>query len=240
MPSSEEIMPKKVFCVASVFFVLLISCMLLYSEKSVAYGYSSANGSISFETDNLANFYKEVQKIAFKYGVATSNYNTYSDSRTKKQRISISYKLNVSSSALFMSELSSLGNIKNQNYSENPRSEYISQSETKSSDLKKEKEKILSAIKSVPLTIELIDREIRNLTSQINSERANLNMATISVTIGETGLFDYQSDIPQSQPIKKEEPKKINYFNVTLVVLLLLIIFLVTFNLFIVKKYLRK
>ncbi|MDO8735403.1 MAG: hypothetical protein Q7K21_09650 [Elusimicrobiota bacterium] len=232
-------MSKKMFYVAAVFFVFLISGML-NSEKMAAYGYNSASGNISFETDNPANFYKEVQKIAVRYGVQTTNYNTYTDSRTKKQRVTATYKLSITSSAIFMSELSSLGNIKSQNYNDNPNYDYYSQSETKLSNLKKEKEKLSSSIKSVPLTIELIDREIQNLTNQVNSQKANLNVANISVTIGETGSFDYQGDMSQSQQSKKEEPKKINYFNITLVILLLLIIFLVTFNLFIVKKYLRK
>jgi len=229
-------MSKKMFYATSMFFVFIILGML-NSGKSAAYGYNSASGNISFEVDNPADFYKEVQKIAVKYRVQTANYNTYIDSKTKKQRITATYKLSITSSAIFMSELSSLGNIKSQNYNDNPNYDYYSQSETKLSNLKKEKEKLSSSVKSVPLTIELIDREIQNLTNQVNSQKANLNLANISVTIGETGSFDYQGDLP---PAKKYETKKTNYFNILLIALVILVIFLVIFNLFTIKKYLRR
>lgn len=230
-------MSKKMFYIASMFFVFLISGMSS-SEKPAACGYNSASGNISFETDNPVNFYKEVQKIAVRYRVQTANYNIYTDSRTKKQRITVTYKLSITSSAVFMSELSSLGNIKSQNYNDNAGYDYYSQSETKLSNLKKEKEKLSISVKLIPLTIELIDREIQNLTDQVNSQKTNLNVANISVTIGETSSFDYYpGDAP---PARKKEPKKINYYNIVLVVLLILVITLEIFNLFIIRKYLRR
>lgn len=235
-------MPKKVFrlAIGLVFFnIFLFKCFLTggaaVTAKSVSsrYGGNSATGNITFEVEKPSDFYKAVQKIAAKYEVTTVNYNTYVDTRSKKQRISISYKLNISKSAEFISELTSLGNVKSQNYYDNNRRSYGEDAESKLSNLEKEKEKYLSSLKSTPLTIGLIDREIQNLTNQINSQKASLDVASISVTIEET-------DQDNIQPDKKEEPKKMNYFNLISFVLSLIIILLLILNIFINKKLLRK